>query len=274
MRDGSVKAVQVEVHPDPRVDAILRQVRDAEIAQGVDRVRPMFCAAPRVVFILGKVVADVTVDAVVSWSEFKAMGRIWRALAAGPLPLSQAGAVAMHPDIWTKGSASRDAVLNSIIKDMRGIIAGQTWPPHSLNEIPIWGMGWARSQPLSLCRYRPLGETGRHGGRRTDQFALVAAGPADARESLGAFIGPLASFEVVCELHRKPAQGAPRGREPLPDDLAEEAASFWEADGVSPREAARRARVQWEQERAPRPAKPQAKPPPIPKTAPKRATGP
>ena len=64
MRDGSVQTVKIAVHPDPRVDAILRQVRDAEVAQNIDRPRPMFNR--RLLFILGEVAADVTVDEVVT----------------------------------------------------------------------------------------------------------------------------------------------------------------------------------------------------------------
>src|SRR5688500_11666153 len=42
MRDGTVQPVAVEVHPDPRCQELLEQVREAEIIQAADRVRPIF----------------------------------------------------------------------------------------------------------------------------------------------------------------------------------------------------------------------------------------
>ena len=39
MRDGSQNQVRVRVHPDPRVQAVVEQVREAEMVQAIDRLR-------------------------------------------------------------------------------------------------------------------------------------------------------------------------------------------------------------------------------------------
>lgn len=63
MRDGSVHPVTVQVHPDPRVQRIVVEaIREAELAQAIDRVRPIFNV--RKIIILSPVVLDITVDRV------------------------------------------------------------------------------------------------------------------------------------------------------------------------------------------------------------------
>ena len=41
-QQGGANVAEVEVHPEPRCQAMLEQVREAEIAQAIDRVRPVF----------------------------------------------------------------------------------------------------------------------------------------------------------------------------------------------------------------------------------------
>jgi hypothetical protein len=64
--------------------------------------------------------ADVTVDAVVSWSDFSA-GRVATAMARGVLPLSMLGAEKMHPDLWSSGNAGRDGDFTNLINALFGI---------------------------------------------------------------------------------------------------------------------------------------------------------
>ena len=54
MRDGSKEVETVDVHPDPRCQAVLEQIREAEIVQAVDRVRPIFNR--RTVYLLTDIV--------------------------------------------------------------------------------------------------------------------------------------------------------------------------------------------------------------------------
>jgi hypothetical protein len=60
MRNGGPNVVEVHVHPDPRCQAVLEQVREAEIAQAIDRVRPVFNR--RRIILLTNLPLDVTVD--------------------------------------------------------------------------------------------------------------------------------------------------------------------------------------------------------------------
>ena len=52
MRDGSSVAGKVLVHPDPRVQAVIEQVRERETAQAIDRLRLIHRTVPARVIVL------------------------------------------------------------------------------------------------------------------------------------------------------------------------------------------------------------------------------
>ena len=68
MRSG-VSSESVVVHPDPRVQAVLEQIREAEIVQAIDRVRPVFNR--RRIILLTSIPVDITVDQVRTWRELR-----------------------------------------------------------------------------------------------------------------------------------------------------------------------------------------------------------
>lgn len=69
LRDGSAVAVRVQVHRDPRVQAVLEAVREDELTQVVDRLRLVHNAEPKRVYLVTNVPTDVTVDRVVTFNE-------------------------------------------------------------------------------------------------------------------------------------------------------------------------------------------------------------
>ena len=60
MRVGPAHGIEVEYHPDPTAQAILRQIRDAEAAQAIDRVRAHF--KPKRFIVAGACIPDITFD--------------------------------------------------------------------------------------------------------------------------------------------------------------------------------------------------------------------
>ena len=72
MRDGSLSPVEVEVHPDPRVQMVFEQMRESELIQGIDRVRPIFNR--RWIALLNNLCLDVTYDRVLTHREMVAGG--------------------------------------------------------------------------------------------------------------------------------------------------------------------------------------------------------
>src|SRR3954451_23465221 len=109
MRDGSLQAVEVDVHPHPVCQAVLEQIREAECIQSGDRCRPIF--NERQIVFANNLVLDVTYDEVLAHRELvQGGGRIERILAqTGVVPESRDELVRMFPDIFkATTTAQRD----------------------------------------------------------------------------------------------------------------------------------------------------------------------
>lgn len=101
LRDGE-KSIEVFAHPDKWGDRILRQIREKEIEQAIDRVRLIHNPQKKPVFLLSPVAIDVTVDAISKWGDFKKGGtRVERAIREhGVLFLSPSDCANYMPHIW------------------------------------------------------------------------------------------------------------------------------------------------------------------------------
>jgi hypothetical protein len=102
MRNGRLDGAwqMVEVHPDRRCQTVLEMIREAEIVQAIDRVRPIF--NERRVILLTSVVADLTCDRVLRWKDLTKNGtrfeRGWD--REGFMPCAAKQAVWVFPDLW------------------------------------------------------------------------------------------------------------------------------------------------------------------------------
>ena len=87
---------------------MLEQVREAEIAQAVDRVRPVFNR--RRIFILTSLALDVTVDKAMPWPELRP-GKFAFAFAQhGVLPVNAGDLAKAFPYLWKDQKAAEDAL--------------------------------------------------------------------------------------------------------------------------------------------------------------------
>jgi hypothetical protein len=66
--DGRIKSGSVSVHPDPRVQAVVEQPREAEMLQAIDRLRLIHTEKRKTVYILCSVPLDIPVDELVTWN--------------------------------------------------------------------------------------------------------------------------------------------------------------------------------------------------------------
>jgi len=75
MRDGSTQSVKVKVHPDRRVQAVVEQIREAEMLQAIDRLRLIHSPRKKTVVILCNIPLDIPVDELVTWRQLARDGR-------------------------------------------------------------------------------------------------------------------------------------------------------------------------------------------------------
>jgi len=109
LRDHAVHFETVTVHPDPRCQRVLEQIRERETEQALDRLRLIYNGEPKAVYLLSNVVCDVTVDQVISWPDLRSGGtRLERAFAAakGVLPLSPSELARCFPRLWSSSKAA------------------------------------------------------------------------------------------------------------------------------------------------------------------------
>ncbi|MEM1149467.1 MAG: toprim domain-containing protein [Pseudomonadota bacterium] len=237
-RDGSEHWLGVECHPDLTADTLLRQIREAEIAQALDRVRPIFNR--RKLILLAPVVCDLTVDRVMTWADFKKGGaRLERVAASGVLPLSPSELKRCFPGMWgdnaekIRKNFQRDTETRDTLADIEraGFNLGDICQIESLfGNCPPNSDGELKPDfPVVLVQYRRAKGTGR-GRPPAPTLALVFTPAESAQKKLLEIVGPVDEFTILEAI-------AP----PALTDEEEERAAIIEANGVDRRIAEKRA---------------------------------
>jgi hypothetical protein len=166
---------EVEVHPDPDIQALLEQFREAETAQAVDRLRLIHNDTPKRVLIISNLVLDLTVDVLRQWREVMPTRLRLVARSADAVPLSTRELARCFPLVWPSGAAARADLRR------RGLNRAESLMEYILGFRPY----------LSRAEYRRPGEPGR-------PVQALVSGPRElARETLASVVGPLSSFRLV-----------------------------------------------------------------------------
>jgi len=165
LRDGSQLHVDVRVHPDRRVQAVVEQTREAEMVQAIDRLRLIQSAREKTVYILCNIPLAILVDELITWRELVGDNRLAKALEmceekdleALPLPAEKLSE--LFPELWgTAKAAERWRSKNPL-------------GPY-ISIIRVWGV---------IVEYKPKQQ-------RPWSRALVRHG-ADPRTALAAVLG-------------------------------------------------------------------------------------
>ena len=176
MRNGGGNVVEVQVHPDPRCQAMLEQVREAEIAQAVDRVRPVFNR--RRIIVLTKLPLDITVDQALPWAQLRP-GTFAHAFARhGVLPLSAGDLAKAFPDLWATTNEAENAVRYAAKNTLKSPNRGSIWKIQGVFE------------DLLRASYR------RKGQRGPVARVLFRADLPDPRAALEGLVGELVGFNI------------------------------------------------------------------------------
>lgn len=225
MRDGKTQGIEVQRHPDPWGDRVLRQIREAEIEQAIDRVRLIHNAEPKAVYLLSPVVIDATIDRVIDWRDFKSGGtRIERAIEEyGVLPQNGADCARLIPAIWTdERTAQRDLKAE-------GLNRQTVYKEYLYTK--------CRHKDRTVAEYKtPVKEGQREHLRR----ALIFAAPDQARALLERLAGALTTFEVIEHVPADPQAVAVLDTKQADREARIERAAIVEYDGGLDREDAER----------------------------------
>lgn len=172
MRDGSLSACEVPIHPDPRVQRVFEEVREAELVQAADRTRPIF--EQRTLILMNRLVLDVSYDRELTHAELTAGGTRWdRAWAdKGIIPLGERDLHTLHGSLFPSKSSAEDALAAAKLKGgvAQTVSCLETPPPYFYR---LKGQRGGLSRALIDPRRHP-----------------------DPRAALTALLGPLAWFEA------------------------------------------------------------------------------
>ncbi len=115
---GKHVGVDVNVHPDPRIQAIVEQVREEESLQALDRLRLIHNVKIKEVVLLSNIPLNIDVDEILSWDELVNGCRLSQAFDKlnGVLPLNPAWLSAKFPNLWKTPQAAKDDVQATIQK--------------------------------------------------------------------------------------------------------------------------------------------------------------
>jgi hypothetical protein len=177
MRDPDApNLVEAQVHFDPRCQAVLEQIREAEMVQAIDRVRPIF--NHRKVFVLNNLPLDLTVDRAMTWPELRP-GKFAKAYARhGVLPLSPGDLTRCFPDLWKSEAVAKEALR------WWQKTGGESQIDILFGGIPLFSSGALRAS------YR------RKGQRGPLACALVRSDLSAPRSILESLVGELVEFQV------------------------------------------------------------------------------
>lgn len=181
LRDGGTAAMEVEVHPDPRVQRYMEQVREAELVQALDRVRAIY--NPRTIVVLTRIVLDVTVDCIASWEtlsrDVAKFYDLWE--ETGVLPTAPRDLHAARPQAFASPDAARKAAGR-----VRALASGIYADPQPMDL--LLGV----SPPSVAMRYR------RPGTRGANAWSTAHVGPrlADPVAALEALVGPVLEVDL------------------------------------------------------------------------------
>jgi hypothetical protein len=170
MKDGSQAGVEIERHPDDRVQRVLELTREAETAQASGRLRLIQRTTPARVVRLSSLPVDAEVDRLVTWRELmKGPCRLEQAASRGSaVPLSASELARCFPDLWLTPKAA-ECDLNTLKTPI---------------EILLGKGGYLKSS------YRRAGQRGR------PTPALIRADAPDPRAALEAVVGPVVWLEI------------------------------------------------------------------------------
>ncbi len=179
---AEVRTIDVLAHQDKWGDKILRQIREVEIEQAIDRIRLIHNNVPKSVYLLSPTVINLNVDKIVHWRDFKKGGtRIEKAIRNhGVLFLSPSDCAKYMQDIWkSKQTAALDLS-----------------PAQLMSNDPCRYILHGEFDGKSPLRVEFLPEAGK-GQRSRKKVALVFSGRSEAIGLVEALTGPLRKHRIL-----------------------------------------------------------------------------
>ena len=85
---------------DPRIAAVLKQIREAETIQAIARLRLVWAEYQKRVFLLSNLPVEMPVDHLIEFNDLMPDKLEMELIKQGDIPLTALGLEKMRPDLW------------------------------------------------------------------------------------------------------------------------------------------------------------------------------
>ncbi|MGB4108042.1 MAG: hypothetical protein WBK55_09665 [Alphaproteobacteria bacterium] len=171
---GKTEPETVRAHVDAFVQKILEQIREREIEQAIDRLRLVYNALPKKVYLLTSIVIDATITETKSWEEIRHVTKMDRAIQEAfnlskAFPLSDRDIYAFAPHLWSSPNA-----VGSYITRRGGIKRVASLIRYYIGTDPLLGV-----------EYR------KHKKQKRWSMAIVSGHEPETKAALEKIVGPI-----------------------------------------------------------------------------------
>jgi hypothetical protein len=100
-------AITIPVFSDPRIEAVQKQIREAETVQAIARLRLVWAEYQKRVFLLSNLPVEMPVDHLIEFNDLMPDKLEIELIKTGDLPLTPLGLEKMRPDLGYAGASAR-----------------------------------------------------------------------------------------------------------------------------------------------------------------------
>ena len=116
-------AITVRSFSDPRIEAIQKQIREAETVQAIARLRLVWATYQKRVFLLSNLPVEMPVDHLIEFNDLMPDKLEMELIKTGDLPLTPLGLEKMRPDLGLSKEAIKKLVQRSKASDPKRLLA-------------------------------------------------------------------------------------------------------------------------------------------------------
>jgi hypothetical protein len=103
----SASAITLPAFSDPRIEAVQKQIREAETVQAIARLRLVWAEYQKRVFLLSNLPGEMPVDHLIEFNDLMPDRLEMELIKIGDLPLTPLGLEKMRPDLGYAGASAR-----------------------------------------------------------------------------------------------------------------------------------------------------------------------
>jgi hypothetical protein len=118
----TASAITIPAFSDPRVEAVQKQIREAETVQAIARLRLVWAEYQKRVFLLSNLPVAMPVDHLIEFNDLMPDRLEMELIKTGDLPLTPLGLEKMRPDLELSKEASKKLVQRSKASDPKRLL--------------------------------------------------------------------------------------------------------------------------------------------------------